>query len=208
MGLAHDDKIYALKIRESATDGSDFSNPVADYRMLYLGEDGFLHVKDSAGAVTDPYDVSGASGVGAMWQMVKNNTAQTLTNNTSDQITFEAAGVDSGGSVIDLANDRFVVPATGLYLAILHWRWGSATVPSASAHMTPRVAAAEVTYRKSPDGTPTASTAQNLNATFPLTLTSGGFVTMYINPGAVTGATAEGSASVQLQTSFTLVRVT
>ena len=46
--------IYGLTIRESATDGSDFTNPDADYRRLFLGEDGLLHVKDSAGAVTDP----------------------------------------------------------------------------------------------------------------------------------------------------------
>lgn len=45
-------KIYAIKIRESADDGSDFSNPDTDYRMLFLGEDGNLHAKDSAGTVT------------------------------------------------------------------------------------------------------------------------------------------------------------
>ena len=44
---------YGLTIRESATDGSDFTNPTADYRRLFLGEDGSLHLKDSAGAVTD-----------------------------------------------------------------------------------------------------------------------------------------------------------
>ena len=51
MGLIHEDKAYALKIRESADDGSDFSNPEADYRMLFLGEDGTLKTKDSAGTV-------------------------------------------------------------------------------------------------------------------------------------------------------------
>lgn len=44
-----------VTIRESANDGSDFSNPTADYRRLFLGEDGLLHVKDSAGTVTSPY---------------------------------------------------------------------------------------------------------------------------------------------------------
>jgi len=52
-------KTFAIKIRESATDGSDFSNPDADYRVLFLGEDAGLHLKDSAGAVTD---VGGAAG--------------------------------------------------------------------------------------------------------------------------------------------------
>lgn len=46
-------KLFGMTIRESANDGSDFTNPDADYRRLFLGEDGFLHVKDSAGAVTD-----------------------------------------------------------------------------------------------------------------------------------------------------------
>jgi hypothetical protein len=53
MGLFHLDKIFGVKIRESADDGSDFSNPDADYRMLFLGEDGDLHLKDSSGTVTD-----------------------------------------------------------------------------------------------------------------------------------------------------------
>lgn len=47
--------IYGVHIRESATDGSDFTNAAADYRVLFLGEDGLLHVKDSAGTVTSPF---------------------------------------------------------------------------------------------------------------------------------------------------------
>jgi hypothetical protein len=53
MGLFNLEKLFGMTIRESATDGSDFTNPDADYRRLFLGEDGQLHVKDSAGAVTD-----------------------------------------------------------------------------------------------------------------------------------------------------------
>jgi hypothetical protein len=45
--------LNGMTIRESATDGSDFTNPAADYRRLFLGEDGQLHLKDSAGAVTN-----------------------------------------------------------------------------------------------------------------------------------------------------------
>lgn len=41
-----------ITIRESADDGSDFSNPTADYRRLFLGEDATLKVKDSSGTVT------------------------------------------------------------------------------------------------------------------------------------------------------------
>lgn len=54
MGKIHEDKTYALKIRESANDGSDFSNPEADYRLVFIGEDGEWHFKDSGGTVTDP----------------------------------------------------------------------------------------------------------------------------------------------------------
>lgn len=53
-------KLFGMTIRESATDGSDFTNPDADYRRLFLGEDGALHLKDSAGAVTDIVAAGGA----------------------------------------------------------------------------------------------------------------------------------------------------
>jgi hypothetical protein len=46
-------KLFGITLRESANDGSDFTNPDADYRRLFLGEDGTLHLKDSAGTVTD-----------------------------------------------------------------------------------------------------------------------------------------------------------
>jgi hypothetical protein len=63
MGAIENEKVYGLTIRESATDGSDFTNPDADYRRLFLGEDGQLHVKDSAGAVSDIGAGSGGSTV-------------------------------------------------------------------------------------------------------------------------------------------------
>ena len=46
------EQIYGILIRESADDGSDFPNPPTDYRLVFLGEDGRWHAKDSAGAVT------------------------------------------------------------------------------------------------------------------------------------------------------------
>lgn len=65
MSAIENEKIYGLKIRESANDGSDFGTPDADYRFLFLGEDGRLHVKDSADAVTDP----GATAIPtSLWQ--------------------------------------------------------------------------------------------------------------------------------------------
>jgi hypothetical protein len=50
---ASDNLFPGIVIRESANDGSDFSNPSADYRRVFVGEDGGFHSKDSAGTVTD-----------------------------------------------------------------------------------------------------------------------------------------------------------
>jgi hypothetical protein len=44
--------LFGITLRESANDGSDFTNPDADYRRVFLGEDAALHLKDSAGTVT------------------------------------------------------------------------------------------------------------------------------------------------------------
>lgn len=53
MGLFSVQKLFGMTLRESADDGSDFTNPDADYRRIFLGEDGHLHAKDSSGTVTD-----------------------------------------------------------------------------------------------------------------------------------------------------------
>jgi hypothetical protein len=53
--------IFGLHLRESANDGSDFTNAATDYRIAFLGEDGELHAKDSAGAVTTLGGGGGAS---------------------------------------------------------------------------------------------------------------------------------------------------
>lgn len=78
--------IYGIHLRESADDGSDFSNAAADYRVLFLGEDGFLHVKDSSGTVTDAYENSGAS-LGAWTDYTPTWTA-TTTNPTLGSTTI------------------------------------------------------------------------------------------------------------------------
>lgn len=46
--------IYGVQIRESANDGSDFSNADTDYRILFVGEDGLFHLKDASGTITTP----------------------------------------------------------------------------------------------------------------------------------------------------------
>jgi hypothetical protein len=61
MAKASDNLFPKIIMEERATDGSDTSNPVADHRALFLGEDGLLHVRDSSGTISNPYS-SGSSG--------------------------------------------------------------------------------------------------------------------------------------------------
>lgn len=241
-----DNKFPKIVLEEVANDGSATVTPAADHRALFLGEDGGLHLKDSAAAVTDivgasahiadssdAHDASAISvadsaanftgtdveavlaelqdnidgvggAVGNVWQMVKNGSSQTLTNGTDTKITFEAAGLDGAGSVIDLGNDQFIAPATGFYLAVVRWAW-EATAPG-DCWIIPKVGGSDVGYRQRVHATPLAT--RDLLGVFPLSLAASDAVACYVNPGAVTGVTARGSASVQLQTSFTLIRIT
>lgn len=87
MGLIHVIKSFGLTIRESANDGSDFTNPDADYRVLFLGEDGLLHLRDSAGTVTD----IGGGGV-----VVQDEGTPLATTGTT--LNFVGAGVAASGT--------------------------------------------------------------------------------------------------------------
>ncbi len=91
--------IYGIHIRESANDGSDFSNGATDYRVLFLGEDGYLHVKDSAGSVTNPYNVTGGAVTGASdiniytgGDITLNNTTLTAVTGPTDLVVAAASG--------------------------------------------------------------------------------------------------------------------
>lgn len=93
MAAIENEKIYGLKIRESATDGSDFGTPDADYRFAFLGEDGMWHVKDSGGTVTDPFAGSGSVATDSIWDAkgdlaagTGSNTAAKLTAGTNDTL--------------------------------------------------------------------------------------------------------------------------
>ena len=50
---ASDNEFPKVILEEVANDGSATVTPAADHRALFLGEDGDLHLKDSAAAVTD-----------------------------------------------------------------------------------------------------------------------------------------------------------
>lgn len=73
-----------ITIRESANDGSDFTNPTADYRRLFLGEDGLLHVKDSSGTVTDPYTSGGSVTVATGGAVLGGDVTMTTPNTGYD----------------------------------------------------------------------------------------------------------------------------
>src|SRR5512139_1941377 len=68
---ASENQVPSVTLEEVASDGSDLTNPAADHRRLFLGEDGALHLRDSAGTVTD---VSSGS-TGAAISIVGYNTA-------------------------------------------------------------------------------------------------------------------------------------
>jgi hypothetical protein len=111
--------IYGIHVRESANDGSDFTNAAADYRVLILGEDGLLHVKDSAGTVTSPY--TGGGGSTASGARVYNSTAINLNNGTFTYLTFDTERYDDAAYHSTSVNTgRLTVPATGRFLIGAH----------------------------------------------------------------------------------------
>lgn len=52
MPAASANKFPKLILEERLADGSDTANPAADHRALFLGEDGLLRLRDSAGGIT------------------------------------------------------------------------------------------------------------------------------------------------------------
>lgn len=91
MGKFSEDLIFGATIRESATDGSDFTNPPADYRRLFLGEDGALHLRDSAGTVTDIGGSAGSVATDAIWD-ASGDLVQGTGANTAAKLTKGATG--------------------------------------------------------------------------------------------------------------------
>lgn len=149
-------KAFGLTIRESANDGSDFTNPDADYRRLFLGEDGVLHLKDSAGTVTtpgsgltDPMTTRGdiiirnSSNVTA--RLARGSASTVLTSDGTDVAwaspaaappdtyeTFLSADVTAVSAATWYSHTSLTLtPPTGDYLAI-----GHLSMTSASASIT------------------------------------------------------------------------
>ena len=111
MGLFHLEKVFGIKIRESADDGSDFSNPDTDYRMLFLGEDGDLHLKDSSGTVTD---IGGGAAPTFVGCRVYNSTTQTIGTGSFTAVTFDSEEYDTDSLHSTVSNTgRLTASATG-----------------------------------------------------------------------------------------------
>ena len=144
-------------------------------------------------------------GVANLWKMSK-TVSQTLgASGSVTVVTFDRADIDGGHSVIDLANDRFVAPANGLYIAYGAWLW-EGTAPGAGTYAVALVAGTEAGTLGRGNGN-VHTTNQAIHASWPLSLTSGDFVTLGIDPQN-SGVTARGNAAIHLSTSFTLVRIT
>lgn len=188
------------------SEGGSTATPAAGRVTVYAKADGLLYSKDDAG--TEKLMSSGSvAGVGNLWTMNK-SSSQTLTNNTLTQITFDTAVIDGGGSVIDLANDKFETPATGFYLVFFTWLWET-TVPGVANAISVKVSTTEsIAIVRGQAATASMAADRGNNGSGALSLTAGDDVTLWINPGAVTGVTARGNASVHLATTFTLVRIT
>lgn len=98
--------IYGIHIRESANDGSDFSNAAADYRVAFLGEDGYWHLKDSAGTVTTPIPFYGVRAYAGATTSINNTTWTSIALNSE---RFDTSSFHDNAS----NNSRLTVP-TGL----------------------------------------------------------------------------------------------
>jgi hypothetical protein len=142
--------IYGVHIRESANDGSDFSNAATDYRVMFLGEDGLLHFRDSAGAITTPMFTNpmttagdliygGASGVatrlaiGTAGQVLKVNggaTAPEWGASAGGGLTRTTLGTTSAGASFATARGGYMKKVTmasaGVITAIVAFVKGNA----------------------------------------------------------------------------------
>jgi hypothetical protein len=103
---------YGLTIRESATDGSDFANAPTDYRRLFLGEDGALHLKDSAGTVTDVGTAGSSMATDALWDAAGDLAVGTGANTGGRLAAGAAGGVLAMGNSAVIWNAGTSFPAS------------------------------------------------------------------------------------------------
>lgn len=134
MGAIEDEKVYGLKIRESANDGSDFGTPDADYRFFFVGEDGRLHLKDAADVVTDPagstsYSVPTVVSVGTSATGTGNVTPGLPAGHTTNDIlllfvqsNMQAATAPAGYAQLGPSAGIGIAAAAGAFLGTVFWK--------------------------------------------------------------------------------------
>lgn len=133
MGALDGILIPSLRLEEILADGSTLTNPAADSRRLFLGEDGSLYLKDSAGAVT----VVGGGGAGFTFsgaRAVRAGSNQTITDSTDTALSFDSDSdsaylcFDEGGIWAIGNPTRFTADQTGYWDCDAVIVWDSNTV--------------------------------------------------------------------------------
>jgi hypothetical protein len=159
---------YGLTIRESATDGSDFTNPAADYRRLFLGEDGNLHLRDSAGTITD---IGGSGGTlptahGCRVKRASGNFS--VGNNTLTAVQFDAEDYDTDTMHDNSTNTtRIVIPTIS---GVTTGLWAIKACGYTDLGAAGRV---DVVFRKNAAGNPASGTSLGFSSDqYGATLTS------------------------------------
>lgn len=140
MGQFSLENLFGMTIRESANDGSDFTNPDADYRRLFLGEDGLLHLKDSSGTVTD---IGSGSGIAATIFDAKGDliaasaadTAARLAAGANGTVLTAASGETTGLKWAGPGSYENYITASVTVVNADTWYAGPAVTPTAGDYL-------------------------------------------------------------------------
>lgn len=173
MAKVSDNKFPKVILEEVASDGSDTSNPAADHRAMFLGEDGSLHLRDSSGTVTD-VGGSGAVATDTIWD-AKGDLAAGTGANTASKLT---AG----------ANDTILMADSGQATGL---KWVASQTPSTQAFGDAAAEGTADTYARGDHkhAMPASPAASNLAAA-KVVLTSGDITTTSTSFVDATGLTA------------------
>lgn len=135
-------KLNGMTIRESAADGSDFTNPDADYRRLFLGEDGLLHLKDAAGAVTDvgsggmTQSTLGTTSIGASFKTARGVYLKKVTLASAGLVANIVAGVKGDGTNVSGLAAAIYTDSAGAPVNVIAVGGASGLLSDSSAYTT------------------------------------------------------------------------
>jgi hypothetical protein len=134
--------IPSLTFEEILSDGSTLTNPAADHRRLFLGEDGLFHLRDSSGAITDVG--SGGSGVTVQDEGTPLSTLGTTLNFAGAGVTATGTGatktitIPGGSGEADVIAEVFGTPDTA-------FEFGTTSLTGLTAMGTPDIEEAHTT---------------------------------------------------------------